>query len=199
LAASPWRRFTATPVQPKEEAARLVSLLRQGGYVIFFRHPHTHADQADTDPLNLDNVKAQRQLSAEGRDQARAIGQALRSLKVPVEKVISSKFNRAVETAKLFELGEVVSSVDVSEGGLVVSPNENRRRAKALAKLLATTPPPGKNIVIVGHRPNLQDAAGKEFGDMGEGEAAIFQPLGDKGFKLVARVAPPAKWTEWAK
>ncbi len=176
----------------------LVAELQKGGYVIFLRHPATNADQADTDPLNLDNVQAQRQLSEEGRKNAKDLGQAFRALKIPVDKVISSKFNRAYETAKLIEIAEVTPSIDVAEGGLVVSPKENTRRAQALRKLLATAPPPGKNTLIVSHKPNLQDAAGKEFGDMGEGEAAVFKPLGDNKFQLVARVTPE-KWTQWAK
>jgi phosphohistidine phosphatase SixA len=177
----------------------LVAELQQGGYVIFLRHPATNADQADTDPLNLANVQAQRQLSEQGRKHAKGLGQAFRSLKIPVDKVISSKFNRAYETAKLIDIGEVTPSIDVAEGGLVVPPKENARRAQVLRQLLATPPPPGKNTLIVSHRPNLQDAAGKEFGDMGEGEIAVFKPLGDNKFQLVARVTPPEKWTQLAK
>ena len=180
-------------------SAEIVSELRKGGFVLFIRHPQTNRDQADTDPLHLDNVKAQRQLSDDGRKQARALGEAFRALKIPVARVVSSKFNRAQEAARILEVGEVVTSIDVSEGGLVVSPNENKRRAEALRKLLGTPPPRGQNIVIVSHRPNLQDAAGKEFGDVVEAEVVVFQPLTDGKFKAVARVAPPAKWTEWAK
>jgi len=179
--------------------AELLPELRKGGYVLFIRHPKTNPDQADTDPLNLDNVKAQRQLSDEGRKQAKALGEAFRALKVPVDKVISSKFYRAQEAAKLLDVGEVSSSLDVTEGGLVVSPNENQRRAKALRQLLATAPAKGKNLVIVSHKPNLQDAAGKEFGDLAEAEVAVFQPLGDGKFRVVARVAAPETWTQWAK
>src|SRR5438270_4425802 len=182
-----------------ETPAELLPELKKGGYVLFVRHPKTNPDQADTDPLNLDNVKAQRQLSNEGRKQAKALGEAFRALKVPVDKVISSKFYRAQEAAKLLDVGEVSSSLDVTEGGLVVSPNENQRRAKALRQWLATPPPKGKNLVIVSHKPNLQDAAGKEFGDLGEAEVVVFQPLGEGKFKMVTRVAPPSKWTEWAK
>jgi|RhiMethySRZTD1v2_1073278.scaffolds.fasta_scaffold11719_1 hypothetical protein len=40
-----------------------ISALRDGGYVIVFRHGATHPDQADTDPLNTDNVAKQRQLN----------------------------------------------------------------------------------------------------------------------------------------
>ena len=156
-------------------------------------------DQADTDPLNLDNIKAQRQLTDEGRNQAKALGAALRQLKIPVGKILASKFYRARETAELLDLGAVEAVLDITEGGLVVSPSENQRRAAALRTLLWTVPPEGKNTIIVSHRPNLQDAAGKEFGDLGEGEIVVFQPLGGGKFKLVARVAPSSRWTEWAR
>src|SRR5438093_2168805 len=154
--------------------AKLLPELRKGGYVLFIRHPKTNPDQADTDPLHLDNVKAQRQLSDEGRKQAKALGEAFRALKIPVGKVISSKFHRAQEAAKLLDVGEVTTSVDVTEGGLVVSPRENERRARALRELLSTPPAGGKNLVIVSHKSNLQDAGGKEFGDLREAEVVVF-------------------------
>jgi phosphohistidine phosphatase SixA len=176
----------------------LVSELQKGGYILFMRHPGTNPDQADTDPLNLDNTKAQRQLSEEGRRQAKAVGQAFRDLKIPVDKVIASKFQRAYDAAKLLDVAEVETSIDVTEGGLVVSPRENQRRAQALRQLLSTPPPAANNRVIVSHKPNLQDAAGKEFGDLGEGEVAIFKPLANNQFKLIARV-PPDKWSQLVK
>lgn len=178
--------------------AEVVPALQKGGYVLFIRHPKTNPDQADTDPLHIDNVKAQRQLSDEGRKQAKDLGLAFRSLKIPVAAVHSSKFWRAQEAAKLLELGKVEASIDVTEGGLVVSPNENLRRAAALKKLLGTAPPDGKNVIIVSHKPNLQDAAGKDLGDVGEGEVVVFQPQGENKFKVLARV-PAAVWSDWAK
>src|SRR2546426_10302893 len=51
--------------------------LRAGGYVIVFRHGATHPDQADTDPLNLDNVAKQRQLNDKGRKPDGSGGYAL--------------------------------------------------------------------------------------------------------------------------
>ena len=181
-----------------ETPADLLPELKKGGYVLFVRHPRTNPDQADTDPLNLDNIKAQRQLSDDGRKQARALGECFRALGIPVEKVISSKFNRAQEAAKLLAVGEVTTSVDVSEGGLVVSTRENQRRATALRQLLSTPPAKGKNLVVISHKPNLQDAAGKEFGDLDESETVVFRPLGDGKFKAIARVGSEA-WSQWAK
>src|SRR5436190_13802762 len=109
--------------------AKLISDLRKGGYILFIRHPKTNPDQADTDPLHLDNIKAQRHLSDEGRQQAKTLGEAFRTLKLPIEKVIASKFYRAQEAAKLLDVGPVVAGMDVTEGGLVVTPRENERRA----------------------------------------------------------------------
>lgn len=176
----------------------LLSALQKGGYVMYMRHPKTHPDQADTDPLNLENVKAQRHLTDEGRKDSQAVGKALKTLKIPVDRVISSKFYRAHESAKLLDVAEVTTSTDVSEGGLVVSPNENNRRTKALRQLLGTPPAAGKNTLIVAHKPNIVDAAGKDLVDIGEGETAIFQPLGEGKFKPIGRVTV-GKWSQLAK
>ena len=75
--------------------------LRSGGHVVVFRHGATHPDQADTDPLNYDNVAKQRHLNDKGRADAKAVGEAFRSAGVPIGKSYSSRFYRAVETARL--------------------------------------------------------------------------------------------------
>ena len=71
--------------------------------------------------------------------------------------------------------------------------------AKALRALLSTPPVEGKNTVLVSHKSNLQDAAGKEFGDLAEAEVVVFKPLGEGKFKVATRVAPPETWSKWAK
>jgi phosphohistidine phosphatase SixA len=174
--------------------AEWIAAVRGGGHVIVFRHGATHQDQADTDPLNLENVAQQRQLNDQGRELARSIGNDMRKLKIPVGQVQTSMFNRAVETGTLLGFGAVTTTADVSEGGLVVTPIENNRRAAALRKLTATAPPAGSNVVIVSHKPNIMDAFGKDWFDIREGEASIFKPDGG-GYKLVARVQA----SEWAK
>lgn len=85
--------------QPPVDDKTLATALRAGGFVILVRHGATFADQADTDPLNLDNISAQRNLNDSGKALARAFGGALRQAGVPVGKVYTSKFNRAYETA----------------------------------------------------------------------------------------------------
>src|SRR5213080_564536 len=115
----------------------ILTKLRAGGHVIVVRHGATHADQADTDPLNLDNVAKQRQLNDKGRADAKAVGEVFRGAAVPIGKSYSSRFFRAVETARLIGGKEPQTTPDITEGGQVVSPNENTRRTQALRALVA--------------------------------------------------------------
>src|SRR5260221_695367 len=137
------------------DLSSLMSDLKQGGYVIVFRHGATHRDQSDTDPFNLDNVAKQRQLNDNGRQAAKQIGEAFRKTGVPFGKVYTSRFYRAVETGRLVSGAEVIPSVDITEGGQVVTPMENDRRAEAFRKLVATKPAAGPTTVIVSHKPNI--------------------------------------------
>jgi phosphohistidine phosphatase SixA len=179
LSVSPARAETAPP--------EWVGALRAGGHVIVFRHGATHQDQADTDPLNIKNVDKQRQLNDSGRALAKSIGDSIRKLKIPVARVTASMFQRAIDTGTLLGFGEVTTTADVSEGGLVVTPIENNRRTAALKKLASTAPPAGGNVIVVTHKPNILDAFGKDWFDVREGEASVFRPDGG-GYKLVARV-----------
>ena len=142
-----WSLTVTTHAQTQAQPEWLNSL-RVGGYVIVIRHGATYMDQADTDPLNLSNVAKQRQLNDAGRAKAKEMGEAFRRLQIPVGPVVTSMFFRAIETGKL-AFGDAVPTVDVAEGGLVVTPIENNRRTAAMRKLAGTAPPAGTNVVVV--------------------------------------------------
>ena len=179
------------------DVGTLVTAMKQGGYVIVLRHGATNPDQADTDPLHQDNIASQRLLSTQGRAVATQVGDSFRKLGIPLGKVYSSEFNRATETAKLVSGKSVTTTPDITEGGLVVSPAENARRAKALKKMASTAPEAGVNTLIVTHKPNILDAFGKDWFDSKEGEASVFKPDGSNGLVLVARVQA-ADWIKAA-
>ena len=61
----------------------ILDALRGGGYVILLRHGATHADQADTDPLHLENMAQQRQLNDKGRSQTQAASRAPSTRRAP--------------------------------------------------------------------------------------------------------------------
>jgi phosphohistidine phosphatase SixA len=170
----------STPAQAQPE---WVAALRSGGHVIVFRHGATHQDQADTDPLNLDNVAKQRQLNDAGQAKAKEIGDAMRKMRVPVGAVHTSKIYRAIETGKLmFPDLTPMATIDLVETGQVATP------------LASTMPPAGTNAVAITHKPNVLDAFGKDWFDVAEGEATIAKPDGN-AFRVIARV----KADDWAK
>src|SRR5438270_12266018 len=76
-AAIAWGLLALVPTagaQTPVDDATLARALRAGGHVILIRHGATFNDQADTDPFNLDNVAAQRQLNDKGKALPRACG-----------------------------------------------------------------------------------------------------------------------------
>src|ERR1700716_4490058 len=85
--------------QPAASQTEWINALRQGGHVIVFRHGATYADQADTDPLNPQNVAKQRQLNDDGRALAKSIGESMHKLRIPVAQVQTSMFQRAATPA----------------------------------------------------------------------------------------------------
>jgi broad specificity phosphatase PhoE len=172
----------------------IAQVLRAGGLVIVVRHGATFPDQADTDPLNFDNIAAQRNLDDKGKALAKAFGDALRQVRVPVGKVYTSRYNRAYETAVIAGFVDIEKTPDITEGGLVVSPNENGRRNDAFRKMLGTAPQPGTNTILITHRPNIVDALGKDWFDVKEGEASLFRPE-NGSYQLLARV----QMDEWPR
>jgi phosphohistidine phosphatase SixA len=172
----------------------LARTLRAGGLVLVVRHGATDPDKADTDPLNFDNIAAQRNLNDKGKALAKAFGEAVRQAGVPIGKVYTSKYNRAYETAVIAGFPDIEKTADLTEGGLIVSPNENNRRAAAFRKMLAVAPKDHTNTILITHQPNIVAAFGKDWFDVKEGETSIFRPV-DGGYKLVARI----QMDEWPR
>jgi Histidine phosphatase superfamily (branch 1) len=177
----------AAPGSAAADNMDIAQALRAGGLVIAVRHGATFPDQADTDPLNFENIAAQRNLNDNGKALATAFGDSLRQAGIPVGKVYTSKYNRAYETAVVAGFKDIEKTADLTEGGLVVSPNENNRRIEAFHKMLGTAPKPGTNTLLV-------DALGKDWFNVKEGEASIFRPE-NGSYKLLARV----QMDEWSR
>jgi len=189
-------QLLAQAAEPRSIAASL----REGGYVIVMRHGATDPGTADVEPLDLDDpasIPKQRQLSERGRQVAREIGAGFTALRIPLNDVYSSKFYRAIETARLVSGKEPIATTDVSQAeGLTDA--EADRRAAALRRVAATPPAPGANTLVVTHKPNIVDAFGKSLFDVREGEASVFKPDGHGKFVLVERVQAD-RWAQLAR
>jgi phosphohistidine phosphatase SixA len=177
----------------------LVQALRGGGYNIYFRHAQTDWSQSDRieeagDWESCDPSRA-RQLSDAGRETARAIGEAIRALDIPVGRVLASPYCRTVDTARLMDLGEVVTTTDVMNLRAAEYVGGRDAVVKAARRLLSTPPPAGTNAVIAAHG-NVARAATPVY--PGEAEGVVFRPEGDGEFTFVGRLTPE-RWKNLAR
>lgn len=82
------------------------ALLRNSGTVVLMRHAIAPGT-GDPEEFRIDDCSTQRNLSEEGREQAREIGRAFRRRGIRVSQVLSSQWCRCLETARLMNLGDV--------------------------------------------------------------------------------------------
>lgn len=91
-----------------DSAGDLWSQLRkkEGHYFVLMRHALA---PGTGDPANfrVDDCSTQRNLSAEGREQARRTGEAFKARGIVVDLVLSSQWCRCLQTAQLLDIGEV--------------------------------------------------------------------------------------------
>lgn len=92
------------PALADEES--LWAALRSGGHLIIMRHALAPGT-GDPQDFVLDDCSTQRNLSEEGRDQARRIGARFREKGIATARVFSSQWCRCLETAALLGLGPV--------------------------------------------------------------------------------------------
>jgi phosphohistidine phosphatase SixA len=164
----------------------LVEALRGGGYVILMRHAATEA-KLDSDTVDFSDCTTQRNLSPEGRATARAIGERVAKLALPIGDVEASPYCRAMESGQLiFGHADVVPGL----GDHAVKDAAARAdAAAALRPLLVTPPAPGKDNVVVTHGFNAKSVTGL---DLLEAEAVVVKPDGHGGFAIVADIKADA-------
>jgi phosphohistidine phosphatase SixA len=90
----------------------LPALLRKGSCVVMLRHAQTEPGIGDPPGYRLDQCSTQRNLSAEGKEQARQIGQWFKARGLTPRSVQTSPWCRCKDTAELaFGAHTVLSSL----------------------------------------------------------------------------------------
>jgi phosphohistidine phosphatase SixA len=137
----------AVPAIARAAAPDWVASLRGGGFVLYMRHAITDRSQADTGRLG--DRAGQRNLSAAGMAQARALSDAMARLAIPLRPIRSSPVFRAVDTAQAMARG---APVDVTMELVADDYTADMPGAIASARRAMGTPPPaGSNALLVGH------------------------------------------------
>ncbi|MCW8930586.1 MAG: histidine phosphatase family protein [Gammaproteobacteria bacterium] len=175
---------------PTSSLHELVTQLQKGGYVIYFRHAKTNLDQMDTDREKLNDCSKQRNLSDEGKQQAKLIGQAFKTLKIKINELYSSPYCRCIDTAHAISNNIII---DKNLRYLLGLDEINTNLlSEYLKKMILKQPTSNTNTVIVSHTANLQEAM--NLWPEPEGVAYIFKPDSHQA-QLVGKILPK-QWAE---
>ncbi len=172
--------------------AALVTSLRQGGYVLLMRHASSPATPPTAASAEPDNTRFERQLDEAGRRSVMAMGEAIKTLAIPIGEVWSSPTYRAQETVRLANLPAPAVAAELGDGGQSMRPVAKDQTVWLQAKL-AEQPRACSNSVVVTQYPNILDAFGEKAAGLGEGDALILRPAGAGGDEIVGQV----KIQEW--
>ncbi len=136
------------------------------GYVLLLRHALA---PGSGDPANfkLNDCSTQRNLSEQGRADAKDIGAWLKSKKVKIHRVESSRWCRAKETAKLMDIGSVKLNKNLDSLFNAADPVKHPQTA-AIRKQIVNHRNQDGLLVMVGHFVNIGAIVGSGV-DSGEG------------------------------
>jgi hypothetical protein len=172
MAAACARAATLPASQSKDSA--LLAALRQGGCVILMR---------DVDD--------------EGLADARAMGDALRQMRIPIGEVMSSPTSRARETIAAARLCAPQTFAQLGDAGHSSSQKAVPGPSKWLRQMVSRRPPAGSNALLVTQMPNISDAYGRPAAALKPGGALIFRPDGHGDAHMLA-VMQIGDWTQLA-
>jgi phosphohistidine phosphatase SixA len=164
-----------------------IAALRAGGHTFVMRHAHSPSERPDAASAHPGNVRLERQLDAEGRAAAVAMGVALRNLGIPIGEILTSPTFRALETVRALDLGDSRPVEALGDGGLDMQPDVEGKRPAWLRAKASEAPPASSNVLLITHLPNLRGAFGDDAADMADGETLILRPGGGE-VAVVGRV-----------
>lgn len=162
-------------------------LRTQDGVVVLFRHALAPGT-GDPPEFQLGNCSTQRNLSGVGRTQARAIGNEFRVEGVPVTAVRSSRWCRALDTARLMNLGPVVPTPALDSVFTASQARADRQKAATERIIRAHRGAKGV-VVLVGHQVNITQLTGIAPAP-GEGVVVRANPQGR--IEVLGTISQPA-------
>lgn len=176
--------FAAAPASA-DTSAFDAARLADGGYVVMYRHALA---PGTGDPPNfaLGDCSTQRNLNDAGREQARAIGAALREAGVKDPRVLTSRWCRARDTAELLGFGEPEPYPPLDS--FFQRSGQREPATEAVRDFVAGLPADGPVVILVTHQVNITALTGV-FPSSGEG--VVLEGRGGGPVGVVGRLPPP--------
>ena len=172
-------------IGPVAAEETLWDLLRGGGRVVLIRHASTVAGLGDPPGFRVEDCATQRNLSETGRAEARRIGAVFRRRGIPVDRVMSSRWCRCLETARLaFGRVEPWPALD----SFFEDRSREQEQTRAVRALMAE-PRAGGTLVLVTHQVNITALTGIV---PATGEMIILTPYPGGDFRVAGRLGPAA-------
>jgi phosphohistidine phosphatase SixA len=167
-----------------DEATAWAALRRGGAVVALMRH--TDAPGAGDPPgWRLDDCATQRNLSAQGRADARAVGDRLRAERGQIAKVLSSPWCRCVDTAKLMNVGPV--QIEPTFANAFVLSDQRAALTEGARALIGRWRGPG-TLLVVTHGANIQALTGR---NPSSGEMVVVSTSADGSLQEMGSLAVP--------
>lgn len=171
---------SAFAAPPSDDA--LWQRLKEGKHVLIIRHAATVPGKGDPANFKLGDCSTQRNLSDAGRADAARLGAAFRAHAIPVGEVLSSRWCRAGDTARLaFGRVEPVPMLDSSGGD---DDAGRQRKLDALRAYIAAYKGSG-NLVLVTHETNIRELTGE---NLAQGELLVAAPKADGSLSVLGRI-----------
>ena len=163
------------------EGGDALAVLRSGGHLAIMRHAIAPGN-FDPPGFILGHCSTQRNLSEEGRAQARRLGARLRSAGVERARVYASQWCRTLDTAEQLGLGKVTELPLLNS--FVSERNAEAQRTEALRRWIAATDL-SLPLVLVTHQVNITGLTGIF---PSSGEMIVLRRTPDGGVEVAGRV-----------
>lgn len=158
------------------------SALKSGHHVVLIRHAVTEPGSGDPPGFTLGDCATQRNLSDQGRNDARRIGEAFRSRGIPVAQVLSSRWCRCLDTARL-AFGSA-SPTPMLDSMFNDDEQIAKKKIREVHALLAHRPASG-NLILVTHNRNILALTGVS---PASGEMVVVTPEPVGTLRLIGRI-----------
>jgi broad specificity phosphatase PhoE len=174
--------MTLTTADADSDNAEMIASMKAGGHILMIRHALA---PGTGDPANfqIGDCSTQRNLDDRGRQQARAIGDWLRSHGITAARIYSSQWCRCLETAELLKMGPVT---ELSALNSFYELRQDREpNLKALREFIAEQPSDGELIILVTHFVTISAIANES---VSSGEGVLLKLHEEAPYEIAGRL-----------